>query len=236
MVDGETCTICGGMGWLRRNLPQGHPELGKLIACVCELKRRAEKRARELRELSGVSDAALQRFTFGAFEPASAVASRCDMSEVKRICEAYAAEPLRWLVLMGPYGTGKTHLAYAIVGELLRRSVPVYAASVPEMLGMIRNGFRDAQGLDAEARLQALRRVEVLVLDDWGTEKGSDWVSETMFQVLNHRYNERMATVITTNLTPAELRAREPRLASRLLDTQLSRWLVLNAGDYRQKG
>lgn len=235
MVDGENCTICGGMGWLRRDLPPGHPEFGKLIPCVCERKRRAEKRARELREVSGVSDAMLQRFTFSAFEPARAVAPKCDMGEVKRACEAYAADPTGWLVLMGLYGTGKTHLAYAIVGELLRRSAPVYAASVPEMLGMIRNGFRDAQGLDAEARLQALRRVEVLVLDDWGTEKGSDWVGETMFQVLNHRYNERMATVITTNLTPAEWRARDSRLASRLLDTQLTRWLVLNAGDYRAR-
>lgn len=217
------------MGFLRRN-----DGSGLVRPCRCELERRAQKRARELREASGVSDAMLQRFTFSAFEPARAVAPKCDIGEVKRVCEAFAAEPRGWLVLMGTYGVGKTHLAYAIAGELLKRAVPVYAASVPEMLGMIRNGFRDAQGMDAEARLQALRRVEVLVLDDWGTEKGSDWVGETMFQVLNHRYNERMATVITTNLTPAQLTARDARLASRLMDRNLSKWMIMNAGDYRR--
>jgi DNA replication protein DnaC len=104
------------------------------------------------------------------------------------------------------------------------------------MLAMIRSGFSDAQGLSAEQRLTTLRTIEVLVLDDWGTEKGSDWVSETMFTVLNARYNERLATVITTNLSPVELAKRDARLASRMLDTNLSRVLLLDAGDYRRRG
>jgi len=132
-------------------------------------------------------------------------------------------------------GTGKTHLVYAIAGALLQRAVPVYAASVPEMLTMVRNGFSDAQGLSAEQRLTALRTVEVLVLDDWGTERGSDWVSETLFSVLNARYNDRLATVVTTNLAPKTLAERDGRLASRLLDRDLSQWHVLLAGDYRQR-
>ena len=124
-------------------------------------------------------------------------------------------------------------MAYAIAGDLLRRSVPVYAASVPEMLATIRNGYSDAQGYTAEQRIRALRTVEVLVLDDWGTEKGSDWVSETMFGILNARYNDRLPTVITTNLSAEELRRKDARLASRLLDAELSTVCVLVAGDYR---
>lgn len=225
----DTCPICGGTGFLRRDDGSGLAR-----PCACELQRRAQVRAREIRTASGVSDSLLQRFTFDAYQPGRAVSPKCDMAEIKRTCEAYAAEPHGWLILAGSYGVGKTHLAYAIAGELLRRCVPVYAASVPEMLGMIRNGFRDAQGMDAEARLQALRSVEVLILDDWGSEKGSDWVSETMFQVLNHRYNERMATVITTNLTPSELKTRDGRLASRMMDRDLSSVRVMIAGDYRR--
>jgi DNA replication protein DnaC len=56
-----------------------------------------------------------------------------------------------------------------------------------------------------------------------------------MFTVLNSRYNERLATVITTNLSPTELAQRDARLASRLLDAGLSRVLVLVAGDYRRR-
>ena len=226
----SACTICGDTGWLRRDDGSG---LAK--PCRCELERRAQKRARELRSASGVSDAIYNRLTFEAFDASKTVDPRCDMARIKAACEAFAAEPHGWLVLMGSYGTGKTHLVYAIAGALLQRAVPVYAASVPEMLTMVRNGFSDAQGLSAEQRLTALRTVEVLVLDDWGTERGSDWVSETLFSVLNARYNDRLATVVTTNLAPKTLAERDGRLASRLLDRDLSQWHVLLAGDYRQR-
>jgi DNA replication protein DnaC len=223
------CATCGGAGWLRTG--DGSPA----VPCRCTLKRQAEARAKELREASGVAPALFDRMTFAAYHPERAVKPVSDVAEAKRLCEEYAASPRGWLVLSGGYGTGKTHLAYAIAGDLLRRSVPVYAASVPEMLGMIRNGYSDDQGVTAEARLKALRQVEVLVLDDWGTERGSDWVSETMFTVLNSRYNDRRATVITTNLTPQELARKDARLASRMLDVDVSRVIVLAAGDYRQR-
>jgi DNA replication protein DnaC len=226
------CTLCGGSGvryYPREGLPDAAAE------CVCRKRERAERRAVALREASGVSETLFERFTFDTFLPEQALSPRCDMAAAKRACQEFAALPKGWLVLAGSYGVGKTHLAYAIAGALLRRAVPVYAASVPEMLTMIRGGFSDRQGYTAEQRLAALRTIEVLVLDDWGTEKGSDWVSETMFTVLNSRYNERLATVITTNLSPTELAQRDARLASRLLDAGLSRVLVLVAGDYRRR-
>lgn len=233
-----TCPICGGSG------TRYYPREGQTDAageCICVKRARAERRARELREASGVSNALFERLTFASYDPAKAVSPRCDIAAIKRTCEQFAAQPKGWLVLAGGVGGGKTHLVYAIAGELLKRAVPVYAASVPEMLAMIRSGFSDAQGLSAEQRLATLRKIEVLVLDDWGTERrkpeeGVDWVSETLFTVLNARYNERLATVITTNLSPVELAKRDARLASRMLDTNLSRVLLLDAGDYRRRG
>lgn len=236
----DPCPICHGAGFLRMVDTNGElawDSNGNPIYrdCICKIRKEAERKARELRAMSGISDAVFDRLTFDAFRPEQAVQPTCDMVGIKRQCEEYAANPRGWLVMMGPYGTGKTHLAYAIAGELLRHMVPVYAASVPEMLGMIRSGFRDAQGMTAEERLSSLRTVEVLVLDDWGTEKASDWVTETMFTVLNSRYNEQKATVLTTNLKPGELVKKDPRLASRIFDNQLSRRLVFQAGDYRQR-
>ena len=129
------CPICHGMSWLRP------PNGGPAVECECLLRRRAEKRARELREASGVSDAVYERLTFATFDPRKAIEARCDMPSIKAACVEFAAQPSGWLLLAGPYGVGKTHLAYAIAGELLRRSEPVYAASVPEMLTTIRNGL-----------------------------------------------------------------------------------------------
>ena len=226
------CTLCGGSGVRYYEREGMAPAAGE---CVCRKRERAEKRARELREASGVSTALFERLTFDSYDPSKAVHAKCDLAAIKAACEAFAALPQGWLILAGSYGVGKTHLAYAIAGALLRRAVPVYAASVPEMLAMIRSGFNDAQGMSAEQRLNTLRTIEVLVLDDWGTEKGSDWVSETMFTVLNARYNERLATVITTNLAPTELVKKDARLASRMLDTELSQVLFLVAGDYRRR-
>jgi len=221
------------MGYLRRNLPVGDPQFGKLVPCRCTLQRRAERRARELRDASGVSEELYARFTFETFDPTLAIAPRCDMQEIKRACEQFAANPNGWLVMAGKYGTGKTHLAYAIAGELLKQGTPVYAASVPEMLGMIQAGINRPDN-DIDDRMRALRQVDVLILDDWGVEKITEWAYQCLFTVLNSRYNERAATVVTTNMLPDEWVKRDGRLASRLGDRQLSRVLVFASGDYRQ--
>lgn len=222
------CEICGGAGRVRT------PD-GVYRDCVCAVRRRAERRARELRQVSGIHDEVFDRLTFGTFDAKSAVQPHCDMVAIKRACEGYAESPEGWLVLIGPVGTGKSHLAYAIAGDVLRRGRGVYAANVGAMLSMIRAGYADEQGLTAEQRLDRLRGVELLVLDDWGTERATDWAAETLFAVLDTRYLTQRPTVVTTNLPLHKLAEGGDRLASRLVDRRLSRVLVLNAGDYRQR-
>ena len=222
------CEICRGMGRVRT------PD-GAYRDCVCALRRRREQRARELREASGIPDEVFDRLTFATFDPKGAVQSHCDMAAIKETCQQYADSPEGWLVLIGPVGVGKSHLAYAIAGEALRRGGAVYAANVGAMLGMIRAGYADEQGLNAEQRLERLRAVELLVLDDWGTERATDWAAETLFAVLDTRYLTQRPTVVTTNLPLHKLAEGGDRLASRLVDRRLSRVLVLNAGHYRQR-
>jgi DNA replication protein DnaC len=102
------------------------------------------------------------------------------------------------------------------------------------MLGMIQAGINRPDN-DIDARLRALRQVDVLILDDWGVEKVTEWAYQCLFTVLNSRYNERVPTVVTTNMMPGEWAERDGRLASRLGDTQLSKVLVFATGDYRQR-
>ncbi len=220
------CPICAGYGRVRS-------PAGVYRDCECTLRRRAEQRARELREASGIPDGIFERLTLDTWQPSQVRAPRCNATEILAACRAYAERPDGWLVIMGPVGVGKTHLAYGIAGDVLRRGGAVYAANVPSMLGMIRSGF--GAGISAEHRIEQLRAVDVLVLDDWGTERTTDWVSEVLFAVLDARYLRRAPTVVTTNLPLHDMAAKGDRLASRLMDRELSHVLVLNAGDYRRR-
>lgn len=234
-----TCAVCGGMGVIRvvdENGETARDSNGQFIyrKCLCRVRAEAEHLARDLRAASGISDSVYERFTLDNWNPSAVRSPRCHPAAILETCRRYAAHPDGWLVLMGPVGVGKTHLAYALAGELLRRAVPVYAANVPAMLAMIRAGYGDG-GMLAEQRIDQLRSIQVLVLDDWGTERATDWASETLFTVLDARYLNRLPTVVTTNLPLPKLAAKGDRLASRLMDRDLSQVVVLDAGDYRQR-
>lgn len=132
------------------------------------------------------------------------------------------------LMLAGPVGCGKTHLAAAIVNSVLdgwrmspRRIENAHAhsisyinygdnppqiafTSVISMLQEIRAAYDG--GESAQDVVEGYARTGVLILDDLGTEKMTDWASEQLFQVIDHRYCEELSTVITTNLTPTQLK------------------------------
>ena len=78
--------------------------------------------------------------------------------------------------------------------------------------------------------MEDARRCPVLLLDDLGSEKRSPWTDEQLYRLLNHRYNEGLPTVVASNVLLDEL---EPRIASRMRDSSLSREVVLSGEDQR---
>ena len=112
------------------------------------------------------------------------------------------ADERRSLFLYGTRGTGKTKLAAIIANERARAGKPVLFASVPDLMADIRSSFGD--GTISEA-VQAVKNTPFLVLDDLGAEKMTEWVGEQLFCIVNHRYNERLATVITSNYSPTRI-------------------------------
>lgn len=106
------------------------------------------------------------------------------------------------LFVYGVRGTGKTKLAAIIANERARAGHPVLFASVPDLMADIRASFAD--GKTAET-VQAVKETPFLVLDDLGSEKMSEWVGEQLFCIVNHRYNERLQTVVTSNYSPTEI-------------------------------
>lgn len=124
-----------------------------------------------------------------------------------------AVEAAKWFVkgdsgkglfIYGPPGTGKTMLAAIVANELVARGKSVLFTSVPDLLRDIRATFSKF-GTESYDIFQAIENVDLLVLDDLGTEKISDWVLEQLFIIINCRYNKRLATVITSNYSSNEI-------------------------------
>jgi len=112
------------------------------------------------------------------------------------------ADEITGLFLHGEKGTGKTKLAAIIANERARAGSPVLFASVPDLMADIRASF--ASGGTSE-RVQAVKNAPFLVLDDLGAEKMTEWVGEQLFCIVNHRYNECLQTVVTSNYNPTQI-------------------------------
>jgi len=231
-----THCACGGLGYIRIGVPLDHPLFGKAVPCVCQRDERAAIVAKRMREMCGLTDEILQRFKLEKFNVSRVhpESERPAVQDVLERCYEFARDPRGWLVLVGPYGTGKTHLAYGIVSELLKNGIGVFASTAPDMLQVLRQGFGE-EG-EYEKRLKTFREVAVLVIDDLATERGTDWAIEQLYSVINHRYEANMPMVVTTNVHPEDSQGRiEPRIASRLMDWGLSDVRVLKLEDYRRK-
>lgn len=134
-----------------------------------------------------------------------------------RDCIEKIRETRRGIYLYGPVGCGKTYAAYAMRTRLqeLRLSVSFYSA--PELFDWIRDDYdhKDAYHMD-----RVLANRGVLIVDDLGVEKASEWVKETFYRIINKRYEEVLPTIITSNLDLGELADRlGDRVSSRLAES-----------------
>jgi DNA replication protein DnaC len=225
LIPAASCSKCRGAGYLRVDVPFGHPNFGKPIACECKEVERKEKRRQQLREMSNLD--AFHKQTFQTFNARVAGAQ-----EAYRIASGYAHNPHGWLLLIGPNGCGKTHLAAAIANSCLDNGSVVLFAVVPDLLDHLRAAFAPNAPELYDQLFAKMREAEVLVLDDMGAQQSSPWANEKLFQLLNYRYNLGMPTVITAN--PRGLQGIDERIRSRLSDVSLVVTLNLERmRDYR---
>ena len=207
------------------DVPFGHPNFGKPIACECKEAERKEKRRLQLREMSNLDAHHSQVFkTFNSRVPG--------VQEAYHVSEEYAHNPEGWLLLVGPNGSGKTHLAAAIANQCLDKGSVVLFSVVPDLLDHLRAAFAPNASEVYDQLFAKMREAEVLVLDDLGSQQSSPWANEKLFQLLNYRYNLGMPTVITAN--PRGLQGIDERIRSRLTDVSLVMTVNLDrARDYR---
>ncbi|MBU0702627.1 MAG: ATP-binding protein [Chloroflexi bacterium] len=231
---GEVCQICEGLGYLRADVPVGHPDFGQLVPCTCRLAEMAERRVNALRMLSDLG--VLSRMTFETFVsegPGLPPDKQANLRWVYDEAQTFAGNPEGWLVLKGGYGCGKTHLAAAIANECVGRGQPVLFITVPDLLDHLRAAFAPSSPVEYDARFEDVRTTSVLILDDLGTESSTPWAQEKLFQIFNYRYNAHLPTVVTTNRDLEEIPL---RLRSRLADPDLTRIVSITAPDYRRAG
>jgi DNA replication protein DnaC len=166
--------------------------------------------------------------------------------EAHRLAQAFVdAFPIvdRGLLLFGPHGVGKTHLAVGMLKDVIRtKGARGYFFETRELLKMVRDTYnRSVEETEMDV-LGPVLRADLLVLDDLGAERTSDWVQETLGLVVNTRYNERRPTIFTSNLQdlPDSTDPRGflfqlgARTRSRLLE--MCDWVEIRGWDVRDLG
>ena len=228
-LEEDACPACGGMGWLREDLPAGHLQFGQLVPCeacgqvhrqrIARFDRHSSRRGRALRQLFR---------NFDASGPAAAA------TEAYNAAMTFAADPVGWFVLHGPKGNGKSHLAAAITNYLIdERGTAALFLTAPDLLRSLRQEIQaSVQGRSGEssAMLDAAQEVPVLILDDLGAQRWTEWAEEQLFLLLDFRYRLESPTVVITN---EELETLPSRIYSLIGDRSLCKVVHNPAPDYR---
>jgi DNA replication protein DnaC len=222
--------LCGGLGYVRYELPIEHPDFGKLFRCPNNHYVDPERREK-LRKLGNLD--AFTEKTFETFKtdlPMHTPSQRQSLETALNVARSYAANPDGWLLLEGTYGCGKTHLAAAVGNARLEYEDAVLFITTPDLLDHLRNTYGPSSEVGYDEMFDRLKNAPLIILDDLGVENPSGWAQEKLFQLLNFRHSRRLPTIITTNV---DLESLDPRIRSRLLDDSVIRRVRISAPDYR---
>ncbi|MGI6368027.1 MAG: ATP-binding protein [Anaerolineae bacterium] len=227
------CEVCGGVGYVRVQVPVGHPLFGKAVPCVCKRQELRERRLARLREDSNLAHLRNMRFDTFTISPDVSTEVFTSLHEALSQAAKFAASPQGWLLFTGDYGSGKTHLAAAIANERIEQGQSALFVVVPDLLDYLRSAYAPNSPSTYNERFEQIRSIPLLILDDLGTQNSTPWAAEKLYQILNYRYNAELPTVITTNQNLTDM---EPRLASRLRDRRLVTEIPIYATDARTLG
>ena len=148
----------------------------------------------------------------------------------------------RGLLFMGTVGVGKTHLSVAILRELIeKKGITCLFYEFGTLLKEIQNSYNPISQTSELKVLAPVFEAEVLVLDELGASKPTDWVRDTMMQIINTRYNDKKLTIFTTNYLDGRRNERDEtledrigvRLRSRLYE--MCKTVIIEGEDYRKK-
>jgi DNA replication protein DnaC len=200
MAPEPVCPKCGGSGWIiveRAHVSGAEP-------CEC----RSEGIAGRMEERAQIpplySHASFENFTLASDNPMALRDLKTILLAVKRYADDFPNETRPGLLLIGEPGTGKTHLAVAALRRILEKGFECLFCDYQNLLDRIRSGYDvSSNSSDREAYRVALD-AEVLLLDDLGAHRVTDWVEDTVTSIVTYRCNNRKPLIATTNLPDAD--------------------------------
>ena len=200
-TEGDRCPTCEGTGWVTLELPVGHPEFGKALPCPsCQNVDESSVRLNSFQRYSNLGG--LSRIAFAGTRregPLDDPVAQQLFSEALPEAMSYAENPDGWLVLIGPSGSGKTHLAAAIANRCIERKQTTFFIVCADLLDHLRSSYAPVSEITYDELFEKVRNVPLLVLDDLGSHSSTSWAQEKLFQVVNHRYSNRLPMVVTLN-------------------------------------
>jgi len=226
------CVLCDDTGWK----PVETDGVRRVVRCDCWRERAAAKALTDANIPPQYRRCDLDNFNTFNDSHVHAVSLARSFAEGFPVVE-------KGLMFLGPSGLGKTHLAVAIVKLVIARSgAKALFRPMGSLLRQIRDTYNPVMRSSERQVIQPIMEAELLVLDDLGRERPTDWVEETLTLIIDTRYNERRPTIITTNYALLDDSSDPNALISRVGFRTLSRlhemceFIHLTGVDYRELG
>jgi DNA replication protein DnaC len=232
------CPNCQGSGWkvvertekgaqpLSADRPgassQGEPKMVWAVACDCTTGDRTERALQRARVPERYRHCDFENYeTDNDIENVTREQLSSwnrSLTQAKMLVQRFASEfPVgseHGLLLMGPCGVGKTHLAVSAMKTIVLRGHSGLFYDYRELLKAIQDSYNPENQATEMSVLEPVLKAEILVLDDVGSSKPSPWALETVGHILNTRYNEKRVTLLTTNFLDSDAAVANPPSAS----------------------
>ncbi|MFC1925800.1 ATP-binding protein [Chloroflexota bacterium] len=225
--EAPSCPVCKGAGFIHPRLASGDVDYSHVVPCRCTQKELKKNNLARLQHYSNLGS--LMRLTFKELITQGQSGDPQNQAIFLRAHQAatsFAENPQGWLVFTGPSGCGKTHLAAAIANYCIHNAHPAFFISVFELMDHLRSAFSPSSDISYDELFERVREAPLLVLDDMGARSTTPWAQEKLFQIINHRFNNQLPTVITI-VAGMNLEELDERWCTRLTDPAFSQIYLL---------